>query len=290
MSGIGIWLLAIRPRTLGLSVSPVLVGTCLAWAETGELQILPALAALLAAICIQIGTNLHNDAADAIKGTDTDDRLGPPRATAQGWLPAASVQRGALIAFAAAFIVGIYLVSVGGWPILLLGLISLAAGAAYSGGPWPISASPLGETFVFLFFGLGATGGSYFLQTAQLNMAVILAGSMLGLLAAAVLVVNNYRDHQTDAAVGRKTLAVLLPPLASRVEYALLLLLPFMMLGYLYVLGVVSWLPWLLLPAAVFLISRLFILPVGKELNKLLANTARFQLGFSIVFCVALWI
>ncbi len=289
MSPFATWLAAIRPKTLGLSVSPVLVGTCLAWAERGELQLLPALAALLAAMCIQIGTNLHNDAADARKGTDTPDRLGPPRATAQGWLSATSVQRGAMLAFICAFVLGIYLVFVGGWPILLLGLVSLLAGAAYSGDPWPISATPLGELFVFLFFGLGATVGSYYLQTGQISLAALLTGSMLGLFAAAVLVVNNYRDRQTDARSGRKTLAVLLPAKASQVEYALLLLLPFLLLFYLYIAGLVSWLPGLLLPVALYLIIRVFTLPVGKELNRLLADTARFQLIFSVVFCAGLF-
>ncbi|WP_456379043.1 1,4-dihydroxy-2-naphthoate octaprenyltransferase [Thiolapillus sp.] len=288
MSPLAAWLAAIRPKTLGLSVSPVLAGTCLAWAERGGVQLLPALAALLAAICIQIGTNLHNDAADARKGTDGPDRLGPPRATAQGWLSATKVQCGALFAFACAFVLGIYLVTVGGWPILLLGLVSLGAGAAYSGGPWPISATPLGELFVFLFFGLGATLGSYYLQTGQISLAALLTGSMLGLFAAAVLVVNNYRDRQTDRRSGRKTLAVLLPPRASQVEYALLLLLPFLLLLCLYVAGLVFWLPGLLLPVALYLIIQAFTLPVGKELNRLLAATARFQLLFSVTFCVAL--
>ncbi len=288
MSPLTVWLSAIRPKTLGLSVSPVLTGTCLAWAEKGGLQLLPALAALLAAVCIQIGTNLHNDAADARKGTDGPDRLGPPRATAQGWLTATMVQRGALLAFACAFVLGIYLVAVGGWPILLLGLVSLAAGAAYSGGPWPISATPLGELFVFLFFGLGATLGSYYLQTGQISPAALLAGSMLGSFAAAVLVVNNYRDRQTDARSGRKTLAVLLPPKASQVEYALLVLSPFLLLLCLYVTDLISWLPGLLLPVALYLILQAFTLPAGKELNRLLADTARFQLVFSAVFCAAL--
>ncbi|WP_456416090.1 1,4-dihydroxy-2-naphthoate polyprenyltransferase [Thiolapillus sp.] len=288
MSPLAIWLSAIRPKTLGLSVSPVLVGTCLAWAETGGLLLLPALAALLAAVCIQIGTNLHNDAADGRKGTDGPGRLGPPRATAQGWLTATKVQRAAQLAFACAFVLGIYLVTVGGWPILLLGLISLAAGAAYSGGPWPISATPLGELFVFLFFGLAATLGSYYLQAGQISPAALLTGAMLGSFAAAVLVVNNYRDRQTDARSGRKTLAVLLPPKASQVEYALLLLSPFLLLSYLYAAGLISWLPGLLLPLALYLVFRIFTLPAGKALNHLLADTARFQLVFSLVFCAAL--
>jgi len=290
MSRISVWLSAIRPKTLGLSVSPVLVGTCLAWVERDQLLILPALGALLAAMCIQIGTNLHNDAVDALKGTDTPDRLGPPRVTAQGLLSAAAVQRGALIAFACAFVLGIYLVTAGGWPILLLGLVSLLAGAAYSGGPWPISASPLGELFVFVFFGLGATVGSYYLQTAQPGTTAMMAGSMLGSIAAAVLVVNNYRDRQTDALAGRKTLAVLMPPGASRIEYSLLLLLPFLILVHLWTAGLVPWFVLILIVIAIYLIHKMFSLPVGSTLNQLLANTARFQLVFSLVFCVALFV
>ena len=290
MSGLSVWLSALRPKTLGLSVSPVLVGSCLAWSEQGELQVLPALAALLAAMCIQAGTNLHNDAVDTLKGTDTDDRLGPPRATAQGWLTPESVQRGALVAFGCAFTLGIYLVAAGGWPILLLGLVSLVAGAAYSGGPWPISASPLGELFVFVFFGLGATVGSYYLQTGQASMPALLSGSMLGFIAAAVLVVNNYRDRQTDAVAGRRTVAVLLPPRGSQWEYALLLLAPFVLLCQLWAIGVVSCWPFLLVVIAIYLIFLMFTLPVGKVLNQLLASTARFQLVFSLAFSAALFL
>ncbi|WP_419603251.1 1,4-dihydroxy-2-naphthoate polyprenyltransferase [Thiolapillus sp.] len=290
MSGFSVWLSAVRPKTLGLSVSPVLLGSCLAWSEQGELHVLPALAALLAAICIQIGTNLHNDAVDTLKGTDSDDRLGPPRATAQGWLTPASVQRGAAMAFGCAFALGIYLVMVGGWPILLLGLVSLVAGAAYSGGPRPISASPLGELFVFVFFGLGATVGSYYLQTDQISMPALLSGSMLGFIAAAVLVVNNYRDMQTDAVAGRRTLAVLLPPRASQWEYALLLLAPFLLLWLLWATGVVSWWPLMLVVVVIYLILQMCTLPVGTVLNQLLAGTARFQLLFSLVFSAALFL
>lgn len=290
MSSFKIWLSAIRPKTLGLSVSPVLVGSCLAWSEKGELQIIPALAALLAAMCIQIGTNLHNDAIDSLKGTDTPDRLGPSRVTALGLLPGDTVRRGAFIAFGLAFLLGIYLVAMDGWPILILGLVSLAAGAAYSGGPWPISASPLGELFVFLFFGLGATGGSYYLQTGLLSQSALLAGSMLGLIAAAVLVVNNYRDRQTDAQAGRKTLAVLTLPGFSQVEYALLLLFPFLLLLFLWLEGEIAWFPFLLLLVVIWLIGQMVFLPVGKVLNRLLAATARFQFVFSLVFCIALFV
>ncbi len=282
------WLAAIRPKTLGLSVSPVLLGTVLAWSEQGVLHWLPALAALLAAMAIQIGTNLHNDAVDHLRGTDTPDRLGPPRASAQGLLDARQVKRAAFLAFALAFVLGIYLVYRGGWPILLLGLVSLAAGAAYSGGPWPISESPLGEVFVWLFFGLGAVGGSYWLQAGQLSWSLLPPAAALGAFAAAVLVVNNYRDRYTDARAGRKTLAVLLPPAASRLAYALLILGPFLLPGILWHGHKPAWLVILAVPAALFLVYRMYNLPHGPRLNSLLADTARFQLFFSVLYCLSL--
>jgi len=277
------WLAAIRPKTLGLSVSPVLLGTVLAWSEQGVLHWLPALAALLAAMAIQIGTNLHNDAADHLKGTDTPDRLGPPRASALGLLDPRQVKRAAFLAFGLAFALGIYLVFQGGWPILLLGLASLAAGAAYSGGPWPISESPLGELFVWLFFGLGAVGGSYWLQTGQLSWTLLPPAAALGAFAAAVLVVNNYRDKYTDARAGRKTLAVLLPPAASRLAYALLMLGPFLLPGILWQ-DAFRW--WLLpaLLAALYLVWLMYHTPHGRQLNALLGLTARFQLLFTVFF------
>ncbi len=286
-----IWLSAIRPKTLGLSISPVLVGTCLAWWQAGEIHGVPAMAALLVAMLIQIGTNLHNDAADALSGTDTEERLGPLRVTAQGLLSAKTVQRASLMAFVWAFVLGIYLAWVGGWPIVLLGLLSLLAGASYSGGPWPISASPLGELFVFVFFGLVATGGSYFLQTGQFTGVSMVAGSMLGCFAAAVLAVNNYRDRVTDRKSGRRTLAVLITPAASRVEYGILLILPFLILLLMYpVFGLpgLSLLPLLLFPVAAYLFLKITRLVVDSSLNLLLAHTARLQLVFSLLFCLGL--
>ncbi|BAO43572.1 1,4-dihydroxy-2-naphthoate octaprenyltransferase [Thiolapillus brandeum] len=282
------WISAIRPKTLGLSVSPVLLGTILGVVQQGRIHWLPALAALLAAMAIQIGTNLHNDAADHLKGTDTPDRLGPARASALGLLDPWQVKQGALAAFGLAFLLGIYLVIWGGWPILLLGLASLLAGAAYSGGPWPISESPLGEIFVGLFFGLGAVAGSFYLQTGQWDGKVLSPAGALGAFAAAVLVVNNYRDRFTDALAGRRTLAVLLPLSASRVEYALLMLGPFLLPG---VLWRTQGFAWLLLPAlagALYLVYLMYHLPHGRELNRLLGLTARFQLIFSLLFCVQL--
>jgi 1,4-dihydroxy-2-naphthoate octaprenyltransferase len=284
------WISAIRPKTLGLSVSAVLLGTVLGAAQQGSIHWLPALAALLAALAIQTGTNLHNDAVDHLKGTDTPDRLGPARASALGLLDPQRVKQGALAAFGLAFLLGIYLVIWGGWPILLLGLASLMAGAAYSGGPWPISGSPLGEIFVGLFFGLGAVAGSYYLQTHELAWDVLPPAGALGAFAAAVLVVNNYRDRFTDAWAGRKTLAVLLPLSASRVEYALLMLGPFFLPGILWRTQGFAWLLLPALAAALYLVRLMYHLPHGRELNRLLGLSARFQLIFSLLFCVQLFL
>ena len=282
------WLSAIRPKTLGLSVSPVLVGTALAVADGGGFRPVPFLLALAAAMFIQIGTNLHNDAADFRKGTDGADRVGPPRATAQGWLSPEVVERAAWMAFASAFLLGIGLAVIGGWPIVLLGLASLAAGAAYSGGPWPLSSQPVGELFVFLFFGLAAVGGSYYLQTGTFGGRALLAGAIMGLPAAAVLVVNNYRDRFTDERAGRRTLAVLLPERGSRWEYAAFLVAPFLLLPLLFDGGRFLLLPGLLLIPAFMLVVRLFRARGGPALNELLARTASFQLVLGLLLGVAL--
>ena len=187
----------------------MVVGTFMAVLDSGDLRWSVAGVALLAAVLIQAATNLHNDAADFERGADDPaTRLGPPRATAEGWLEAGQVKRAALGCFAAAFLLGMYLVWVGGWPILMIGVAAIGAGLAYTSGPRPIAYSALGEVFVFLFFGLAAVAGSYYLQVGQVSTLAVLAGAMLGFLAAAVLVVNNYRDRDNDRSAGKITLAV----------------------------------------------------------------------------------
>lgn len=285
------WWLAIRPKTLTVSVAPVLVGHAAAWAQAGALHWQPALVALLAALLIQIGTNLHNDVADCERGTDAPGRLGPPRATAMGWLPAAAVRRGAWIAFALAFNFGIYLAYQGGWPIVLIGLASLLAGWAYTGGPRPIAGTPLGELFVLLFFGLAAVGGSYYLQTLSISPAALLAGAMLGLFGAAVITVNNTRDLETDARAGRRTLAVVLGRRAMRWVFAAETLLPFALLPGLAVLaGRAWWLasPLLVLPPVLLLIKRFGDASGGAVFNQLLASTARLQFLFALLLSLAM--
>ncbi len=280
------WLLAIRPKTLTLAASPVLAGSALAWAQQNSLNWPVFLNCLLAAMAIQVGTNLYNDAADHERGADGPERLGPSRATAQGWLRAAEVKQGAAVAFSFALLLGIYLAGVGGWPILLLGLFSIACGYAYTGGPLPIAYSPSGELFVFLFFGLTATAGSHYLQTLGFNTDALALGAALGCMAAAVLLINNYRDLDTDRRAGKLTLSHRLQRSGSRRLYVLLLLAPHLL---------PLWLPqgwpiWLSLPLAIWLIRRLHRLPIGPGLNGLLAATAGLQLVYTLLFCIGLLI
>ena len=288
MTALKFWLLAARPKTLLMSLTPLLVGGTLGYVESGEFYWIPWLAALLAAIGIQVGTNLHNDVSDYERGADTPDRLGPRRATAEGWLSATAVRRGALISYGLSFGLGIYLVWLGGWPILLLGLASLFAGFSYTGGPMPIAYTPLGELFVLLFFGIAAVSGTYYLQTMALSWTVVIAGVAVGLPAAAVLLINNYRDLETDLKAGKRTLATFVGRPISRYLYSIMVLLPLVLVLLLNPHPVLRWLPWLTLPMIFWLIHQLWTLPIGFQLNALLARTAQFQLLFGIFLCLAL--
>lgn len=285
------WWLAARPATLSIAIVPVVVGTALAWREAGGIDWGVALVALVAAMLIQIGTNLFNDVGDYERGTDRPDRLGPPRATAMGWLAAAEVRRAAATSFGLALVLGAYLVSVGGWPIFAIGLASVAAGIAYTGGPRPIAYTASGEFFVFVFFGLVATAGTHFLLTGRLAAAALVAGTILGALAAAVLVVNNYRDLDGDAQAGKITLAVRVGRAATRLEFAALVGAAFALLP---LLGVVTragaWLalPLAAAPFAVALVLGFWRAPVTTALNLFLKRTAQLQLAFGLLLAVAL--
>lgn len=282
-----IWSAAARPRTLPLAAAPVLAGTALGWAEGAALQWGPALAALLAALMIQVGTNLHNDAADHERGNDLPDRLGPLRVTAAGWASAREVYRAARTVFALALLLGLYLVAVGGWFILAIGSTSLVAALAYSGGPRPISHTPLGELFVWVFFGVLAVAGSYWLQAAGVSTAVWLAGAALGLPAAAVLLVNNLRDRASDLRAGRRTLAALLGDGGARRAYAVMMLLPYGVVPLLVQSGRGgAWLALLMLPFSLALVRRLLAGETGAALNRQLAQTAQAALGFALLLAL----
>jgi 1,4-dihydroxy-2-naphthoate octaprenyltransferase len=281
------WFLACRPKTLSVSLSPVLVGTAIAWHDSATLLWLPLLAAAFGAAFIQIGTNLFNDVGDFLRGTDTPDRLGPKRATAEGWLTPNKVKAGAWLSFALAFLCGIFLVAHGGWPIVAIGLASLAAGWAYTGGTKPIAYGPLGEVFVFVFFGLVAVGGSYYLQTFGLSTMALSAATLVGIHAAAVITVNNYRDLDGDAKSGKRTLAVRLGRPLTRHLYAAEMLAPYALLPLLADLGWPCALPLLSLPLAVKLIRRFHREAPGPVFNNILAATAGLQLIFALLLTLS---
>jgi 1,4-dihydroxy-2-naphthoate octaprenyltransferase len=206
-SRVRVWCEATRPRTLPAAVAPVLVGTALAW-RSHEVKWPAATACLGFALLVQVGTNFANDYYDHQKGADTAARVGPRRAVASGLVAPATMRAAMIAVFAAAFLVGLSLLPFGGWPLLVVGVTSIACGVAYTGGPYPLAYHGLGDVFVFLFFGLVATGATAFVQTGELGLAALVAGAGVGALATNILVANNYRDVETDALAGKRTLLV----------------------------------------------------------------------------------
>lgn len=284
------WVMAARPRTLGLSASPVAVGAALAWAAHRQVHAPIVAAALLGSMFIQLGTNLHNDAADSERGGDGPDRVGPPRVTASGLLSARSVKHAAAACFAVAALMGVHLAIAGGWPILLLGLLSIVSGWAYTGGPWPIAYTPLGELFVVAFFGVGAVGGTYWLCAGRLDAPALAAGLALGLMTAAVLLVNNFRDREADARVGRRTLAIVAGPTGSAILYGGSMLLPYALLLSMG-RGLPQhpfWLVLVMLPPTLILIHRFVHEPPGRGFNRILVQTVQVQVLFSLLLAAAL--
>jgi 1,4-dihydroxy-2-naphthoate octaprenyltransferase len=283
--------MASRPHTLMIGINPVLVGCALAWEATGRIDILVMLMSMLGALLLQAGTNLDNDVSDFERGTDRAGRLGLPRATALGLLTPRQVRTASRGCFVLATAIGLMLAWRGGWPIFVAGIASAAAAMSYSGGPRPISYTPFGDVVVWLFFGLVAVSGTYFLQTFTLTPGVLIAATMVGLPAVAVLVVNNYRDLEPDRAVGKRTLAVCLGRAFSRWEYAVLVLAPFALLAALALktgIGATLTVPLLALPMALGLVRRFWRAEPGPAFNALLARTARFQVLFSVLLCVGI--
>ncbi len=284
------WLLASRPRTLPAAAVPVLVGSALAW-RMGAFDPLAALAALLSALLIQIGTNFANDLFDFRKGADTQARLGPTRVTSAGLLSPASVQAGMGVAFGLAALAGLLLVARGGWPILLIGVASILSGIAYTAGPFPLGYNGLGDLFVFLFFGLIAVGGTFFVQARHLPPSVLVAAVPIGALATAILVVNNVRDADTDRVAGKRTLAVLLGRRAARAEYSGLLLLAFVTPFLLWLaFDFRAWvlLPLLTIPQAVALARTVGKQTDGPSLNRALAGTAQLLARYGVLLAVGI--
>jgi 1,4-dihydroxy-2-naphthoate polyprenyltransferase len=285
-SGIHIWLMAARVRTLPASVAPVLVGTALA-GYLGVFYPLRFVAALIGAVFIQVGTNLSNDYSDARRGADTEDRLGPVRVTAGGLVPPRRVLVATYVSFGIAVLAGIYLVVVAGWQLLLVGAASILAGVLYTGGPRPYGYEGLGEVFVFLFFGIVAVAGSFFVQVEHLDWEAFALAVPVGLIAAAILVVNNFRDLDTDRRAGKRTLAVRLGRERTRDMFAVVVYVAYLLVPVTWAFGpLTAWvmLPWLTLPLAAGVVRTVRNRTDGRSLNETLARTGMLQL----VFCVLL--
>ena len=282
-----VWVEAARPRTLTAALSPVLVGT----AAAENFIVWRALAALVVSFGMQIGVNYANDLFDAKRGVDTADRVGPRRATASGLVTARQMKVAMLVAFGVSCAAGVALAAAVGWELLIVGALSVVAGLAYSGGKRPYASYGLGEVFVFIFFGMVATVGSSYVQDERLTQIAYVAAIPVGLLAVAILVVNNLRDIETDAASGKRTLAVRIGPMRTRLLYQSLIIVAFL---YTVIVAVVdgSYLP-LLAVAAVPFAVRPVTLVLHKEdppsMIEALVGTARLQLIYSALLAVALW-
>jgi 1,4-dihydroxy-2-naphthoate octaprenyltransferase len=281
------WLAAARPRTLSAALAPVLVGLAVAMREH-PLHWPTAVATLCAALLIQVGTNLANDYYDFVNGADTPDRLGPRRITQAGLAAPAAVRRVALTVLALAAAIGAYLVAIGGWPIMMIGVLSLVCALAYTGGPWPLASHGLGEVFVFLFFGVLAVNGTVWLQTGALSTLALFASLPVACLVTAILVINNLRDIPTDARAGKRTLAVRIGAAATRREYLLLVTAAFLCPPLLARLAG----PGVLLALAALPLAlgeaRALWRRTGAELNRSLAGTARLHLVFGVLLAIGL--
>ncbi len=286
MSRVGAFLGAARPRTLPAAGAPVLVGSAAAFGD-GAFALVPAVAALLGALLIQVGTNYTNDLFDHLHGADGPDRVGERRAVASGDVSVRAMAIAAALAFGAAAGVGLYLVALAGWPILIVGVVSIASGIAYTGGPWPLAYHGLGDVFVFLFFGLVAVSGSYFVQVEALTGSVVAVGAAIGCLATAILVVNNVRDVASDARAGKRTLVVRIGRPASRALYLALLVAAFGV-----VVGLarapVALLPLASAPLAVSPALAMIRRSDGPALDRALGATGRLLAAFALTWAPGL--
>ncbi len=282
------WLLATRPATLSAAAVPVAVGSAVA-AHAGGFQAGPALAALLGASFIQIGTNFANDVFDFEQGADTEERLGPTRATQAGLLTPRAMRLGMVVSFALATLAGIYLTWVAGWPVVAIGVASVISGIAYTGGPYPLGYHGLGDAFVMLFFGFVAVCGTVFVQMGEIPTLGWWASLPVGSLATAILVVNNVRDRDTDERAGKRTLAVRLGRRAGVAEYLALVLAAYATPPLVLALGLTGpavLLPLLSLPLAASQARVMVTSTDGPTLNRCLQRTAQLLLGFGLLFAL----
>lgn len=282
---ISAWILAARPRTLPAAAAPVMVGIGLAVRDL-QFDAINAAAAFFIAILLQIGANFANDLFDHERGTDTPDRLGPARATAQGWLTPGEMRLGVGVVFGLAALLGLVLYLDKGWPVLAIGLAAILAALAYTGGPFPYGYYALGDLFVFIFFGAAAVAGTYFVQAGEVTLTVWLASIPIGLLIVNILVVNNLRDIETDRAANKRTLAVLLGKKAMHAEYLLCLAGAYTLPLLMSLAGLLSFwilLTWITLPQG-WALYRLLQKSEGPLLNLVLAYTAQLALVYAALF------
>lgn len=286
---LSVWLLAARPKTLPAAISPVLIGAALAVGDS-QFALLPTIAALLAAVLIQIGTNYANDYFDFAKGTDTHTRLGPTRVTHAGLVTPAQMKRAIMVVFGLALVIGLYLVVRCGWPILVIGLLSILFGILYTGGPYPLGYNGLGDIFVLIFFGPVAVAGTYFVSTHGFSWTAVAAGFVPGLFSVAILTVNNLRDIDNDRAGGKRTLAVRFGRLFSRWEFGLCMIAPHLLTTILCVRES----RWLGLLAVVTIVTSVILIrkvshSQGVVLNDVLASTGKILFAHSLLLSIG-WI
>jgi 1,4-dihydroxy-2-naphthoate octaprenyltransferase len=284
------WILAIRPPTLTAAVAPVVVGSAVAVREH-VFSAGPALAALIGAIAIQMGANLANDLSDFRRGADTAQRLGPLRVTQRGLLTEAQVAAGVVAAFGFATLIGLYLTWVAGPAVIAIGVASMIAALAYTGGPWPFGYRALGELFTFLFFGVVAVVGTYYVQAGEVTASALAASLPVGFTVTAILVVNNVRDIDTDRAAGKRTLAVVLGRTRARVFFIAIVAAAYVAAAALWLLGDFPWwtlLAWLSAPMALAPAEAVLSRVDGPSLNHALRATARLHLVFALLLSLGL--
>jgi 1,4-dihydroxy-2-naphthoate octaprenyltransferase len=284
-----IWLQAARPRTLPAAVAPVLAGSALAWHD-GGFRAAAALACLAFALLVQTGTNFANDYYDHKKGADTAGRVGPRRAVAAGWVRPGTMRAAMWLVFAAAFLAGLTLLRFGGWPLLAIGAASILCGIAYTGGPFPLAYHGLGDVFVFVFFGLVAVGATYFVQTGALTPDAVPVASAIGLLSVNILLVNNYRDMETDAEAGKRTLVVRFGRGVARAQFRVSLALALGMTVVLRARGFSAWvlLPLLLAPLGISHARRLRRDTMPAQQIALLGDTGKLLALYALLLAAGL--
>lgn len=283
------WILAARPKTLPAAAVPVMVGSSLA-IYSGELFLPYSIIALLCSILIQIGTNYTNDLYDHLKGSDTKERKGPLRVLSAGLISVKEMELGIFIVFLITFLLGLYLVYAAGWIVLVIGIISIIAGLAYTAGPFPLAYNGLGDVFVFLFFGIVGTMGSYYLHHQEFTMLSFLISLPVGGLITNILVVNNFRDIEEDRAADKKTLAVIFGNTFSKFEFIVLLTISFLIPVILFTSYNFSFwifLPYFSLPMA-FLLIKMLNEYKGTQLNKTLELTAKFSALYGLLFSIGI--